>query len=85
MLFKRFFHLTAQLFLGKELGLSLLLLRIIRQGLNNPNMGDVARFVYGQLPANWRNPKGPTTETEFVDMVVAGQTFLNKVQRVLQA
>jgi hypothetical protein len=85
MLFKRLFHFSAQLFLGKELGLSLLLLHIIRQALHNPSAGDVARIVYAQLPANWRNPQGPLTETEFVDMVVAGQAFLGKVQGVLKA
>ncbi len=85
MLFTRFSHFAAQLFLGKELGLSLLLLRIIRQALNNPKIGDVARFVFAQLPANWRTPQGPVTETEFVDMVVAGQAFLSKVQALLKA
>ena len=85
MLFKKILHAAAQAALGKELGLALTLLRIIRQGLNDPKISDVARFVYTQLPANWRAPQGPISEAEFVDMVVAGQFFLGKVQRVLQA
>ena len=85
MFLKQIPHLLTQLVLGKELGLSLTLLHIIRQALNNPQIGDVARFVYAQLPAKWRKPLGPVSEAAFVDMILAGQAFLSKVQAALQA
>ena len=85
MLFTRISHWLAQLFLGKELGLSVLLLRLIHQALNNPKIGDMAKFVYAKLPASWRAPLGSMSESEFVDLVIAGQTFLNKVQAILKA
>jgi hypothetical protein len=78
-------HLFAQLVLGKELGLSLTLLRCIGRALSNPRIGDVARFVYAQLPANWRSPLGPVSEPEFVDLVLAGQSFLSKVRAALRS
>ena len=83
MLFTRFSHCLTQLFLGKELGLSVLLLRLIRQALHTPKIGDMAKYVYAKLPTQWRAPLGSMTESEFVDLVVTGQTFLEKVQAVL--
>jgi len=77
-------HFLAQKALGKELALAILLLRTIATAVQAKNVGDIARFVYGKLPDNWRQPKGPATETEFVDMIQAGQLFLAKVQAVLK-
>lgn len=84
MLITRLSHWLAPLFLGRELGFSVLLLRLIHQALNNPKIGDMAKFVYAKLPANWRTPLGSMTESEFVDLMVAGQSFLNKVQAILK-
>lgn len=81
---KQISHWFTQLFLGKELGLSVILLHTIQQALSNPKISDVAKFVYNQLPANWRKPQGPISESAFVDVVVAGQAFLGKLQAVLQ-
>jgi hypothetical protein len=81
---KQLSHLVAQFVLGQELGLCLALLRIIAQALGNPKIGDVARFVYAQLPARLRSPLGPVSEPEFVDLVLAGQSFLSKVRAALR-
>jgi hypothetical protein len=84
MLISKLTHFVAQKSLGKELALALLLLRIITDAVENRKVSDLARFVFGKLPDNWRQPKGPATETEFVDMVQAGQIFLEKVKAVLK-
>lgn len=85
MLLKKITHFIAQKTLGRELALALLLLRMITTAIETRKVTDIARFVYKNLPPNWRQPNGPATETEFVDMVQAGQLFLGKVQAVLRA
>jgi hypothetical protein len=85
MFLKKLVHFVAQKSLGHELALALLLLRIIAQAAQSRNITDVARFVFSNLPENWRQPKGPTTEVEFVDMVQAGQIFLEKVQAAVKS
>lgn len=77
-------HFVAQKVLGKELALALTLLRMIANAIETKQVTDISRFVYKNLPANWRQPHGPATESEFVDMVQAGQLFLTKIQAVLK-
>lgn len=85
MFLKKLVHFVAQKSLGNELALALLLLRIITQAMESHNVTDLARFVFGHLPENWRQSKGPATETEFVDMVQAGQIFLDKVKAAVKS
>jgi hypothetical protein len=85
MLLMKIIHRIAGSLIGKELGLALAVLNAIRQALGNPQISDLAGMVYTQLPAGWRKPQGPLTESEFVDLVLAGQTFLTKIQAVIQA
>lgn len=77
-------HLIMRLSLGKELALAVVLLRLIIQAVDKHNVDNVAVFVYKHLPAGWRQPQGPATETEFVDLVRAGQLLLEKIQAVLK-
>ena len=85
MLLSKLLHLTTKLTLGKELALALMLLRLIIDAVENRKVTNVARFVYGKLPAPWRHPEGPATEAEFVEMIEAGQAFLVKIRAVLNA
>jgi hypothetical protein len=84
MFLQKLSHFLTQKALGKELSMALMLLQLIGKSFEIRNMVDLAHVVYDKLPVNWRQPKGPATEAEFVEMVQAGQTFLNKVQAVLK-
>lgn len=77
-------HTLAKLSLGKELAMALLLLRLIIDAVDNRKVENVARFVFGKLPEEWRNPKGPATEVEFIELIQAGQTFIRKIKAVTQ-
>jgi len=85
MFLKKITLLLAQKTLGKELALALMLLRLIATAVETRKVNDIARFVFKNLPTNWKQPQGPATETEFLDMVQAGQLFLGKIQAVLRA
>ena len=85
MLFKKISHFLIRKSLGKELATALLLLHMIMEAVNDRKVMDVARFVYNKLPETWRQPQGPATEVEFVDMVQTGQVFLSKVKAVFDA
>ncbi len=85
MLLNRIAHFLAKLSLGKEVATSLLLLRLILDALDNRKVDNVARFVYGKLPVDFKAPKGPATEAEFVEVVQIGQLFLSKIKAVLNA
>lgn len=83
MLLSKLFHFISKKFLGKEISMALLLLRLIVDAVDNRKVDNVSRFVYGKLPAEWRHPEGPVTEAEFVELVQCGQAFLNRVKAVL--
>lgn len=83
-LFKKVLDIITRFSLGKELALALALLHIIDEATESKNITNLARFVFGKLPQNWRSPQGSTTETEFVEMIQAGQSFLQKVKAALQ-
>lgn len=85
MFLKKLVHFVAQKSMGHELALALLLLRIILQAMESHNVTDLARFVFAELPENWRQPKGPATEASFVDMVQAGQIFLEKIKTAVKS
>ena len=85
MLLMKTIHRIAGSLIGKELGLALTVLNVVRQALGDPQVSDLAGMVYTQLPSGWRKPQGSLTESEFVDLVLAGQTFLTKIQAVIQA
>jgi hypothetical protein len=85
MFLKKLVHFIAQKSLGHELALAFTLLRILTQAMESQNVTDLARFVFSKLPENWRQPKGPTTEAEFVELVQAGQIFLTKVKASTQS
>lgn len=78
-------HLITRLALGREVANALLLMRLIVDAVEKKKVTNVARFVYGKLPAQWRHPEGPATEAEFVEMIESGQAFLDKLRAVLNA
>lgn len=84
MVINRLFEKMAKLFLGQDVTLALMLLRSISEAIKKGGVDGVARIIYQQLPANWRAPRGPATEAEFVELVQAGQLFLSKVQAVFK-
>ncbi len=84
MIFKKLVHFIVQKSLGQELSMAFILLQSILAALENHDVSDLARVVFTQLPEGWRQPNGPATETEFVDMVQAGQLFLDKVKAVMK-
>lgn len=80
---QKLLHIAAKLTLGNHLAMALTLLHLILQALENKEVKDISRFVFTRLPGGWREPQGPATEAEFVDMIQAGQLFLGKLKAVL--
>jgi hypothetical protein len=81
----RLIQWIGKLTLGRDVTLALMLLRLISDAVKKRRVDDVAKFVYRQLPATWRAPKGPTTEAEFIELLQSGQLFLSKIHAVLKA
>ncbi len=77
-------HTLTKLTFGKPMADALLMLRLIAEAVNNNKVANVARFVFGKLPAEWRHPEGPATEAEFVELIEAGRGFLEKLQATLK-
>jgi hypothetical protein len=85
MFLQKALHMVTKLMLGQQMASALLLLRLIANAAQERKVENVARFVYGKLPAQWRHPEGPATEAEFVALIEAGQVFLDKLRAVLNA
>jgi hypothetical protein len=84
-LLKKIVNFLVQKSLGQDIALALLLLRTIAETVETGNVTDLAQLVFTELPDTWRQPKGPTSESEFVDLVQAGQVFLQKVKAATQS
>jgi hypothetical protein len=85
MLKNQLMYWMGKIALGKELALALTLLRCVNEAVQQRQENDLARFALRQMPAAWRNSKGPVSEAEFVDLLQAGQLFLSKIQTVFKA
>lgn len=68
---------------GREMACALTVLRLIAGTFGKTPPGELARFVFLQLPRRWRHPYGPATEDEFMRMVSAGIDFYRSVRYVL--
>ena len=85
MFLQNVLHQVARLALGSEVASALMLLRLIAAAVQDHKVTNVAHFVYSKLPAQWKHPEGPTTEAEFVEMIEAGQVFMDKIRAVVNA
>ena len=84
MVIQKIIQLLAKISLGKEMAMALNVLGLISDTVDALEGKDLVHFIYGKLPRQWKPPAGPATETEFVEMVEAGHTFLRKIKALAQ-
>ncbi|MGE0200353.1 MAG: hypothetical protein AB7P76_05225 [Candidatus Melainabacteria bacterium] len=68
-----------ELIAGKPLALGITLLGLVQKAIAKNDVKNLAQFVYDKLPKHWKEPAGPATEREFVDLIEAAQKFVERL------
>lgn len=79
----RIFKFLKRILLGNEISLALTVLQLIARSMGKTSPNDLSSFVFQQLPKRWKDPSGPATEMEFLQMISSGVEFYRSVRRVV--
>jgi len=76
-------QLLARLSFGPTVANALMVLQLIMDAVETKESRSLASYVYSQLPAAWKSPDGPASESEFIALIKAGEKFVNALRAVI--